>query len=205
VAAELAPELFGLPPEPHGPVSVPIDVTQPGPPEPEPPVEEVPAEEPPAEEVEPELAETPGGEDVLEELAEELSVGEPAGVEEPGRSRSLPGDVVRTIERFNRRHRIMFEELRREIGAGVRNYVLTCQRRLGELSSLFADLEPDRSGAFDVDALGRALLSYRERARPAAEDEALLETLIEKEILIVRDLLPESRLEEIRHRLSAEA
>jgi hypothetical protein len=131
---------------------------------------------------------------LAEEIARESAPEPPA--------RPVPPEVLEAVERFNRRHRVMFEELRREIGAGVRNYVQTCQRRLGQVSELFEGLQPDRSGAFDPQALGEALLEYRSRDRSSPDDDTLLESLIEKEILIVRDLLPPSRLEEIQRRLS---
>jgi hypothetical protein len=231
VAAELAPELFGLPPDEEGArppappepakppgVSIPVDVApeEPEPelePEPEPePEPEVPSEPGEAEaEAEAELGEMPGipempmspttrseATDAFAGLAEEV-VGE--GSPEPP-PRPVPPEVLESVERFNRRHRVMFEELRREIGAGVRNYVQTCQRRLGQVSELFDGLQPDRSGAFDPQALGEALLAYRSRDRSAPDYDTLLESLIEKEILIVRDLLPPSRLEEIQRRLS---
>lgn len=249
LAAELAPELFGLPPEEpprqedggdeapaveaespagqHAPVAIPVDVDPPG--EVELDVPATPQAEPQAvadQEAEPEPQASPederqavsqaGSPDGVEAGPEER--GEPGGPSledvdaelaaasppEPERQTEvpLPPDVLAAVERFNRRHRVMFDELRREIGAGVRNYVQTCQRRLGELSVLFEGLQPDASGAFDPQGLGEALIAYRAGRHGVPDDDSLLETLIEKEILIVRDLLPAHRLEEIQRRLT---
>ncbi len=137
----------------------------------------------------------------LDEAAplEDAPVEEEAAVPPPPPTR-LPENLLAEIDRFNQRHQIVFHHLRMEIGAGVRNYVLTCQRRLGEAASLFEGLNPDKSGAFDRDLLGRALHQNWQ-----GDPREPLDALVDKEIEMVRDLLAPARLAEIQNSLQKDA
>lgn len=117
----------------------------------------------------------------------------PVGAEPSERSAAEALHVL--VARFNARHRIVFEGLRREIGAGVRNFIVTCERRLGAKSALFEGLAPDRNGVFDTEALTAALERW---PGPAHEP---LDALIAEELELVRNLLEPSRLDAIQRAL----
>ncbi|MDQ7007973.1 MAG: DUF4388 domain-containing protein [Acidobacteriota bacterium] len=104
--------------------------------------------------------------------------------------------VLAEVKRFNRRHAAVFTRLRAEIGAGVRNYVRTCQRRLGV--PVFGDLEPDSEGCFPVEELARRIEDLR-RGGDGADPEALITT----ELSMVRELLSPARLKDIERALAA--
>ncbi|RMG47171.1 MAG: hypothetical protein D6718_04385, partial [Acidobacteria bacterium] len=106
--------------------------------------------------------------------------------------------VYELVDRFNRRHRVVYRQLRIEIGAGIRNYVRTCLRKLGDRGRVFGDLLPDDTGAFPREALARKLA--RSPLGPSAD---ALEPLIETELSLVRDLLPPARMREIDEALAA--
>lgn len=174
--------------EPPGPeeaaVSTPAEAAQPIPepaavPEAEPGVAEEPApgaalETGPEDEVPPEAA---SGIDAAPLLPDEP---------EPEVSEAL----LAQVERFNRRHSVVFTHLRLEIGAGARNLVLACLRRLGDEAAAFEGLTPDREGQFEAAGLARNLA----RCRMSAEH---LEALIQAEVGLVRDLVSPTRLEAI--------
>ncbi len=102
------------------------------------------------------------------------------------------------VERFNARHAVVFRQLRIEIGAGVRNFVITCGRRLGDRGEIFEGLAPDRDGRFDSQRLGEAIaLQWQGNPREP------LDSLIETEINLVRGLLPYDRLAAIEQSLRA--
>lgn len=119
----------------------------------------------------------------------------PAGASESG----APAELLTAVDRFNGRHRIVFEALRREIGAGVRNFVLTCVHRLGPAAASFEGLAPDKSGFFDREALARGL------AERGAGDIARLEELIAFELNLVRDLMERSRFAAIEDALRSQS
>lgn len=101
---------------------------------------------------------------------------------------AVPEAVFAEVDRFNRRHALVFQEIRLEIGAGARNFVLTCIRRLGPYGVVFDELEPDRQGAFDREALARGVLERWSGPLPEA-----LDGLIEMELSLVGDLLTPAR------------
>jgi hypothetical protein len=125
----------------------------------------------------------------------------PEPVEEPdvlGLDAKLDPLVQEAIERFNRRHGALFRELRRDVGAGVGNFVRTCQRSLGEATQLFSGLEPDRDGHFDRDAIAERVLAG-EWTSPVQE---LLEALIAEELAMLRSLLDPPRVATIEQALA---
>jgi hypothetical protein len=116
--------------------------------------------------------------------------------EEPAPPAEPPAEILAAVDRFNRRHQVVFEGLRREIGAGARNFVLTCMRRLGAGGAAFEGFTPDKTGAFDREAIARRL------AELSPEDpHAALEALIGLELSLVRDLIEPARLQNIEHAL----
>ncbi len=124
---------------------------------------------------------------------------QPAAAPDSAPAEALPAELLAAVDRFNGRHRVVFEGLRREIGAGVRNFVLTCAHRLGAAGAPFEGLAPDKTGVFDRDALARGVLQR------ASGDASRLEDLITFELNLVRDLMAPSRLaviEEALERLS---
>ncbi|MDH3284842.1 MAG: hypothetical protein OEQ13_08875, partial [Acidobacteriota bacterium] len=101
------------------------------------------------------------------------------------------------VDQFNRRHSIVFKNLRLEIGAGIKNYVSNCCARLGDLGEAFSGTEPDKEGRYDRERLARFLAQIwpEEPDRP-------LDALIRVELDTVRDLLPPRRLAEIEDSLT---
>ncbi|UCF67353.1 MAG: DUF4388 domain-containing protein [Acidobacteriota bacterium] len=106
--------------------------------------------------------------------------------------------VFEIVDQFNARHRIVFQQLRVEIGAGISNYIQTCQRRLGAYGDLFESAALRRDGSFAREELARAL-SGREESQLAES----LDALIDMEIGMIRDLLPRARVEQIEQALAA--
>ncbi len=92
------------------------------------------------------------------------------------------------VDRFNRRHALVFQEIRLEIGAGARNFVLTCVRRLGPHGAAFEGLEPDRAGLFERESLARGVLE-----RWHGDSREALDGLLDVELSLVGDLLSPSR------------
>ncbi|MFN7965418.1 MAG: DUF4388 domain-containing protein [Acidobacteriota bacterium] len=97
---------------------------------------------------------------------------------------TIPDTLFAEVDRFNRRHALLFHEIRLEIGAGARNFVLTCARRLGPYGVVFAGLEPDRAGIFDRELLARAVLE-----RWGGDPTEALDSLIDVELNLVGDLM----------------
>ena len=123
---------------------------------------------------------------------------EPSAEAQPAEAPDEPSAETRKlVDRFNRRHQIVFDGLRREIGAGVGNFIKSCEKRLGPGGEVFADLAPNSSGAFDADALARAIA-----AAHLADEAAPLEALIGEELGLVRDLVDRARLQAIERQLA---
>ena len=171
-----------------------------------------PAEEPSAEGPEGPVAGEPGDveeppptEPVVEEPAEPPApVSEEAPPVEPAGGEAVRGpvpepspEVFAEVDRFLARHRVVWRALRLEIGAGVRNFVLTCQRNLGVAGDLFEGLEPGAEGGYDRDELARRLA-----ARPFLEPRQALDDLVETEIRMIRGLVHPASLQEIEKGLS---
>ncbi len=121
--------------------------------------------------------------------------GQPAAAPDSAPAEAFPAELLAAVDRFNGRHRVVFESLRREIGAGVRNFVLTCAHRLGAAGALFEGLAPDKTGVFDREALARGVLQR------ASGDASRLEDLITFELNLVRDVMAPSRLAAIEDAL----
>ena len=85
--------------------------------------------------------------------------------------------VLEEIDRFNRRHREVYAVLKGAVGAGGRNFVSTCVRRLSETGPLFADLPMDETGAFSSSSLFERIGSLS-----PAIIRARLESLITEEV-----------------------
>jgi hypothetical protein len=89
------------------------------------------------------------------------------------------------VEAFNDRHARLFSHLRRHVGAGLVNFVRTCQRNLGGAAEVFDGLTPDREGRYDTEILAERLASESWRGEP----RVVLEALIEEELAMIRHLL----------------
>lgn len=100
----------------------------------------------------------------------------------------VPPEILEEVDRFNRRHTLVFQEIRLEIGAGARNFVVTCLRRLGPFGAPFEGQVPDRNGIFDREPLGRSL-----QANWSGPPREALEGLIDMEVGLVSDLLAPAR------------
>ena len=101
------------------------------------------------------------------------------------------------VEAFNRRHALVYQQLRLEIGAAVRNLVVACVRRMGKSGAPFEGIVLDRNGLFDRDALACAL---RDRWDGAPAEP--LEGLVREELAMVRDLVAPQRLASIEAQLN---
>jgi hypothetical protein len=124
-------------------------------------------------------------------------------IERPAELSSRPDEPVtasvsdyEAVDRFNRRHALVFNELRLEIGAGARNFVMTCVRRLGRERIVFETLEPDRQGWFEREALVRRVALFG-----SDQPNEALEALIHCELELVSELLPPSRRESLQRLL----
>jgi hypothetical protein len=104
--------------------------------------------------------------------------------------------VLEEIERFNRRHRELYAVLKGAVGAGAKNFVATCIRRLGSAASDFSGLAPDESGAFNAEAL-------YERVGPLEPGRirSRLESLIDAETDTASLFLDATTLDRLRKRL----
>ncbi len=173
-------------PPPAGPVA------EEAPPEPA-----APAEEPAREEAAASAEESAAGEPVTEEAP--AAPGEPPVGEAPAEPAAEPTpELLAEVDRFLARHRVVWRALRLEIGAGVRNFVLTCQRNLAVAGDLFEGLEPGGEGDYDRDELARRLA-----ARPSIDPRAALDDLVETEIRMIRGLVHPASLQEIEKGLAA--
>ena len=106
-------------------------------------------------------------------------------------------ELLAEVDRFLGRHRVVWRALRLEIGAGVRNFVLTCQRNLAVAGDLFDGLEPGPEGEYGRDELARRLA-----ARPALDPRRALDDLVETEIRMIRGLVHPASLREIERGLA---
>ena len=161
-----------------------------------------PAEEPPpAEPVAEEVASEPAPEPFPEEPAVEeapTTPGERVAEEPAGEPAPEPTpELLAEVDRFLARHRVVWRALRLEIGAGVRNFVLTCQRNLAVAGDLFEGLEPGGEGDYDRDELARRLA-----ARPSLDPRGALDDLVETEIRMIRGLVHPASLQEIEKGLA---
>lgn len=107
-------------------------------------------------------------------------------------------EMVEAVERFNGRHGLVFQQLRLEIGAAIRNLVAACVRRMGPSGVPFEGIVLDRNGHFDVDALARSI-----RDGWAGDPAEPLEELIRQELAMVRDLVSAQRIASIEAQLNA--
>ncbi len=106
-------------------------------------------------------------------------------------------ELIDAVEAFNRRHALVYQQLRLEIGAAVRNLVVACVRRMGPAGQPFEGIVLDRNGVFDREALARAL-----RDRWGGAPEEPLEGLVREELAMVRDLVSPHRLASIEAQLN---
>jgi hypothetical protein len=106
-------------------------------------------------------------------------------------------ELLDAVEAFNRRHGLVYTQLRLEIGAAVRNLVVACVRRMGPAGEPFEGIVLDRNGLFDRDALARAL-----RDRWGGAPAEPLEGLVREELAMVRDLVAPQRLASIEAQLN---
>ena len=106
-------------------------------------------------------------------------------------------ELLDAVEAFNRRHALVYQQLRLEIGAAVRNLVVACVRRMGKTGAPFEGIVLDRNGLFDRDALAR---SIRDRWEGAPAEP--LERLVREELAMVRDLVAPQRLASIEAQLN---
>ena len=106
-------------------------------------------------------------------------------------------ELLDAVEAFNRRHALVYQQLRLEIGAAVRNLVVACVRRMGKAGTPFEGIVLDRNGLFDRDALARSL---RDRWNGAPAEP--LEGLVREELAMVRDLVAPQRLSMIEAQLN---
>lgn len=104
--------------------------------------------------------------------------------------------VLEEIERFNRRHREVHDVLRGSVGAGARNLIANCAKRLPEGAQLFAGLAMDETGAFPA-----ALLFERVSDLPPDKIRERLEGLIQAEVRFASDLLDEGTVSKLMRRL----
>ncbi|RMF74778.1 MAG: hypothetical protein D6738_05415, partial [Acidobacteria bacterium] len=170
--------------------------------EPEP--EAVPDEEPagrdlPPEDAGPEAAPPEAETDSPEPVS--VSAGDPGSTLELPRGAEAqepaPPELDELVERFNRRHAVLFRELRLRVGAGTTNFVRACRRSLGTASRLFDGLDPDAEGRFDADELARRL---REGDWESPHG-VILEALIDEELATARHLLERSEVAAIERAL----
>jgi hypothetical protein len=104
--------------------------------------------------------------------------------------------VLEEIERFNRRHRELYSVLKGAVGAGAKNFVSTCIRRLGADGPDFSGLTPDETGAFSAE-----MLYERVGAQSPARIRVRLESLIEAEAETASLFLDPKTLERLHKRL----
>lgn len=104
--------------------------------------------------------------------------------------------VLEEIERFNRRHRELYAVLKGAVGAGAKNFVATCIRRLGTAASDFSGLAPDETGAFSPESLYERVGSF-----DPARIRGRLESLIDMESETASVFLDPKTLERLRKRL----
>src|SRR5207249_2322302 len=104
--------------------------------------------------------------------------------------------VLEEIERFNRRHRELYAVLKGAVGAGAKNFVATCIRRLGPAGPDFHGMLPDETGAFSAEGLYERVGSY-----DPARIRARLESLIDAESETVGQFLDPKTLERLSKRL----
>jgi hypothetical protein len=148
----------------------------------------------PAFEEAPAAASAATGETLAAAAQEEVATNEDLDTAPP--AEPSPKEFLHAVDRFNRRHELVFEAIRREIGAGARNFVLTCVRRLGAQGAAFGGLAPDKTGRFEREALGRELLRCSE-----TDPFESLEVLIRLEVSLVRDLMDSTRVRTLEDRL----
>jgi hypothetical protein len=106
-------------------------------------------------------------------------------------------ELLDAVEAFNRRHALVYQQLRLEIGAAVRNLVVACVRRMGPAGEPFEGIVLDRNGVFDREALARAL-----RVRWGGAPAEPLEGLVREELAMVRDLVSPQRLASVEAQLN---
>ncbi len=106
-------------------------------------------------------------------------------------------ELLDAVEGFNRRHALVYQQLRLEIGAAVRNLVVACVRRMGPAGVPFDGIVLDRNGVFDREALACAL---RDRWDGAPAEP--LGGLVREELAMVRDLVAPQRLSAIEAQLN---
>ena len=116
----------------------------------------------------------------------------------PGRTplEAVGSGVLEEIERFNRRHRELYAVLKGAVGAGAKNFVATCVRRLGPAAPDFEGLVPDETGAFGAEALYERVGSF-----DPARIRARLESLIDTETESISLFMDPKTLERLRKRL----
>lgn len=101
------------------------------------------------------------------------------------------------IARFNARHKIVFGEIRKEIGAGAVNFVKSCRAPLGDrAANLFASLELQADGTYDPASLRRAVAEARFEEAPEA-----FRGLIGQELSRLGLAIGDKRLAALRERL----
>jgi hypothetical protein len=107
-------------------------------------------------------------------------------------------DLDRAITRFNQLHRVMYRAIRSEVGAGAANFIHACRVGLSTgHGTLFegSRLLPD--GTWDPEGLRRA---FRERC--VNEPWSDLESLLEREIEMLRPQIDDARAQALREQLS---
>lgn len=107
-------------------------------------------------------------------------------------------ELIDAVERFNCRHGLVFQQLRLEIGAAIRNLVAACVRRMGPSGVPFEGIVLDRNGHFDVEALARSI-----RDGWTGDPAEPLDGLIRQELAMVKDLVSEQRISSIEAQLNA--
>lgn len=109
----------------------------------------------------------------------------------------LPAGIDEEIARFNARHKIVFGEIRKEIGAGAANFVKSCRGALGERAAgLFAAGDLQGDGTFDPAALRRAVIEARMDQAPEA-----FRGLLDQELARLALALGDKRMAALRERL----
>lgn len=126
----------------------------------------------------------------------------PAATSQPSVQPAVPNDELlaeldRHIERFNRRHRLVFRAIRSEVGAGAANFVRACRTRLdGESSDLFARSRLHPDGIWEAESLRRAAAELS-TSRPWLE----FERMIDCELDMLRGQVGEARVNSLREQL----
>ncbi|HEX6853516.1 MAG TPA: DUF4388 domain-containing protein [Candidatus Polarisedimenticolaceae bacterium] len=121
---------------------------------------------------------------------------------EPGAEAELPAweppvGIDDEIARFNARHKIVFGEIRKEIGAGAVNFVKSCRASLGtRAGQLFVAAELQGDGSYEPGSLRRSVIDVRMEDAPDA-----FRGLIDQELTRLAIAIGEKRLAALRERL----